>query len=130
MEVAANQLAGIITALPPKANNSNTTVPTAVITDNEQEFVLVLPVSGVQREQINVCIKDSVLYISIRKNKKHVHCGNNLCEHDCMLWRRAFALPGNADTLMTTANYNLGELVIRIPKDQSPQQDDITIYVY
>lgn len=130
MEVAANLPVEAIIALPPKTNHSSTTVPAAVITDNEREFILNIAVSGIQREQINVCIQDSVLYISVRKNKKHVHCGNNLCEHDCMLWRRAFTLPRNADTLMTTATLRLGELTVRIPKNNPAQQDDITIYVY
>jgi len=130
MEETIQFSTGSIKALPPKTNNSNIVVPDIDIKDDENGFVLTIPVAGLQREQLNVCIKDCVLYISARKNKKHIHCGNDLCEHDCMLWRSAFSLPSNADTLMTSASFNLGQLVIRIPKTHPASQDDITIYVY
>ena len=127
MPVAAQ---AFIEPLPVTVHHSDKAVPEAVIQDTAQEFILSMPVAGLQHEQIDVCIQDCILYVSARKNKKHVHCGNKLCEHDCVLWRRAFKLPEHVDTLMTSALCKLGELIIRMPKNEPASQEDVTIYVY
>lgn len=106
-------------------------IPNANISETSTEYRIVMATSGLQREDFNIEIAQSVITISAKKETTSLCCVNDRCEYDYSDWTRAFGLPADADGELARAEYQNGELTIHIPRsNNSENQSKATIYVY
>ena len=106
-------------------------IPAANISEFPSEYCIQIAVPGLQHEDFSIELKQGVIVISAQKNTETAGCINNRCEFDYHDWTRAFILPEDADAIRATATYKNGELLIRIPRDKSAENNAlVTVYVY
>lgn len=106
-------------------------IPSVNISETATEYLIVMAIPGLQRENFCIEIDQTVITISAKKETMPLSCVNDRCEYDYTDWTRAFALPDDADSLLACAVYQNGELIIHIPRsDTSENQAKATIYVY
>lgn len=114
-------------------NKSDTArlTPAANISETETEYFIIMGIPGLHREDFSIKIDKSVITIAAKKESPAFSCVNDRCEYDYTDWSRAFALPADADSLLASAEYQNGELIIHIPRsDAGENQVKATIYVY
>lgn len=105
--------------------------PAVNITETGTEYRIVIASPGMQREDFSIEMEQCVISISAKKEKVTVSCVNDRYEYDYNDWTRAFSLPDDADAMLAHAKYKNGELIIRIPRgNTSENQAKATIYVY
>ncbi len=103
------------------------------IDENATEYVVYVAVPGMQRGDFSITIGQGVLTITAVKSKDSLHCFGALQkkEEKSIQWTETIELPGDADTVMTAANYRNGELQIHIPKGEKEENNESTeIFVY
>ncbi len=106
------------------------TVPATNISESASEYIIEMAAPGLQRNDIHISVQHPVLFISAKK-KAPFRKANDRYEYNYSDWSRSFMLPDDADTLLASACYLNGELVIHIPKgDGSNKEISTTIYVY
>jgi HSP20 family molecular chaperone IbpA len=104
--------------------------PAVNIWETPALYRIVVAVPGLRREDFNIIIEQGVLSISARKEAIYNDV-QDLCEYDYTDWNRSFALPGDADAMLTHAKYANGELIIRIPRGNTTGNAATTpVYVY
>jgi HSP20 family protein len=117
-----------------QVNNAeaNTAVisPAANILESDTEYLIALAAPGLDREDFSIDIEDEVISISACHEKiKSVVTDRE--EYDLSDWTRKFALPADADPILAHAKYRNGELIIRIPRGNTIDNNTkATIYVY
>ncbi len=104
--------------------------PAANISATTDEYLIVIGVPGLYREDFSIEVKEGVIRISAQHTA--TACGSNdRREYDYTEWTRNFALPPDADTMLANAKYKNGELILHIPRGNTIEgRDTITIYVY
>jgi HSP20 family protein len=106
-------------------------IPSVNISETATEYLIVMATPGLQREDFCIEIDQTVITISAKKETIPLSCVNDRCEYDYTDWTRTFALPDDADALLTRAAYQNGELIIHIPRcNAGENQAKATIYVY
>lgn len=102
------------------------------IDENTTEYVVYVAVPGMQRGDFSITIGQGVLTITAVKSKDSLHCFGALQkEEKSIQWTETIELPGDADTVMTAANYRNGELQIHIPKGEKEENNEPTeVFVY
>jgi HSP20 family protein len=105
-------------------------LPVINMDETNGEYIIYMAMPGMRRENFGITVNQSALTISAGK-KENVQSFDDHCEYDYCGWTRSFRLPADADTVMATAAFRNGELVIHIPKaeDILPFQG-LAIYVY
>jgi HSP20 family protein len=111
--------------------NSSLIIPGVNISETTAEYIIVMAVPGLHRDDFSVEINQSVITISAKKETVPLTCVNDRCEYDYTDWTRAFSLPADADALLANATYQNGELIIHIPRSCTNEtRIKTTIYVY
>jgi HSP20 family molecular chaperone IbpA len=94
------------------------------------EYIIYMAVPGMERKDFSLIIKDRKLTISAEK-KQPVHCFSGNENFSYAHWSEVFSLPEDADTVMTAATYQNGELQIHIPKGTGVFPEEPTvIFIY
>lgn len=106
--------------------------PAVNIRENGSEYIIILAVPGMKRNEFSVEIKELALTISASHSTSENKHALRRCEFDLSEWKREILLPEDADPLLTTANYENGELRIHIPRSTPTvrEKDKIKVYVY
>ena len=106
-------------------------VPASNIAESATEYILTIAVPGFSREALHVDIDKDIITVSAAKEVPAADHMHNHCEYDYRQWKRVFTLPVDAASLMTSAMYRNGELVVRIPKGKT-ERSRFThpVYVY
>jgi len=107
-------------------------VPAVNITETATEYLLEIASPGMHREDFNIQIEQSVITISAKSERSIEDSSiTDRCEYNYTEWARAFALPEDADEVLAHAKYSNGELIIRIPRgNTSENEEKTTVYVY
>jgi len=106
-------------------------IPAANVDETHNEYILTIASPGFKRENFQVMIEKDMITIMAAKKASEQICIHDRCEYDYTRWKRAFALPDDADALLARARYKDGELIIRIPRGKTVKLSGITnIYVY
>ena len=106
----------------------NSVLPLVDIFEKDDNYVLVVSMPGVKRENIKVKIEGEVLFIF---GKINYHEKNNyeyiLNENEIGNYFRRFKLSENIDQSKIEAMYENGQLVIIMPKDEKLKARTIEI---
>jgi HSP20 family protein len=81
----------------------------------KDEYIVYVAVPGMERKDFSVSITNKLLTIKAHKCEA-LHCFTAKDEPVLAEWNETFALPDDADTVMTAAVYRNGELAIHIPR--------------
>lgn len=96
----------------------------ARFSETASEYFLIIPVPGVDQQDLSVDLAGNQIRIALRRRP-----GNRLSPFD--EWEQQIELPADADAMMTQATYRSGELCIRIPRSAAAdQQMEMKVYVY
>jgi HSP20 family protein len=107
------------------------TSPSVNIGELEEAYLITVATPGLHREDFHITTENAILSISAKKDAIQSIYINDRYEYDYSEWTRVFRLPNDADTLMTNAEYIQGELIIRIPRNESKEnKTNSIIYVY
>lgn len=105
--------------------------PAVNISETESEYIISIAAAGLQRADFKIEIEKLVITIAAKNEVNPVIMTKDRCEYDYTNWTRAFALPPDADSLLTHASYHEGELVIHVPRgNTSDNSAKATVYVY
>lgn len=90
-------------------------VPAANVDECRSEYRVTIATPGFNKKGLEVKIHSGLLFISAKREKESgwVH---DRWEYDYSSWQRVFALPSDAEALMSRARYENGELIITIPR--------------
>jgi HSP20 family protein len=91
--------------------------------ETEEEFVLSVEAPGVERDQIDLQIKNQVLYIRGQRNPCS-ELSNQVfyrLERPSGSFERQFSLPEDVDADSVQARLNEGVLTVTLPKRRRPQ---------
>jgi HSP20 family protein len=114
-----------------KSVNPVHTIPDVNISETATDYFIALATPGLHRDDFSIEIAQSVIAISGKKEIGLSTCVNDRCEYNYTDWTRAFTLPADADALLAHAEYQTGELVIHIPRNNTGENKTrTTIYVY
>lgn len=112
--------------------NQSLLLPAVNIIETTTEYLISIASPGMQREDFSITIEQCVISISVKKENEFED--NNIsdrCEYDYREWTRAFVLPEDADVVLAHAKYKNGELIIRIPRgNTSDNQAKAIVYIY
>ena len=94
--------------------------PRMDVTENENGIMIHAEVPGVDKKDINISLKDSVLTISGEKKKEEVEKDTNYYRSERVYgsFKRSFELPENVDAEKVSANYKNGILKIELSKKE------------
>jgi HSP20 family molecular chaperone IbpA len=104
--------------------------PVINVDETDEEYIIYMSMPGLRRENLGITVGKGLLTISvgIKENEKDFE---DHCDYDYYGWSRTYQLPGDADSLMTTAAFRYGELVIRIPRTEAEiHAEPLLIHVY
>jgi HSP20 family protein len=106
-------------------------VPASNIDESATEYILTIAVPGFNREALHIDIDKDIISVYAAKEVPAADHMHNHCEYDYRQWKRVFTLPVDAASLMTSAIYRNGELIVRIPKGNT-ERSRFThpVYVY
>ena len=106
-------------------------IPAANIDETVSEYILTIAAPGFSKESFEINIEANSLTVAASREPETSNRVQDLCEYDYRRWKRVFALPLNADSLMTRARYPNGELIIIIPKGEYDSSIFLhSVYVY
>ena len=94
-------------------------VPKVDIIENESAYEIHVAVPGLNKEDIKIDLKDSVLTVSGERKLEKETKENNFrsIETQYGTFSRAFTLPENVNTEKISARYNNGILELVVPKE-------------
>jgi HSP20 family molecular chaperone IbpA len=105
-------------------------LPVINVDETDEEYIIYMSMPGMRREHFGIMVGRGTLTISagIRQNERGF---DDHCDYDYCGWSRSYQLPEDADSVMTTAAFRNGELVIHIPRtDDVIHADAMLIHVY
>lgn len=106
-------------------------IPAVNIFKTATEYLIVMATPGLERENFNIGIDQSIITIAAKKETVPLSWVSDRLEYDYTDWTRAFNLPADADELLAHAQYQNGELVIHLPRNAfSENRAKAIIYVY
>jgi HSP20 family protein len=103
--------------------------PAVDIFDREDRVVIKAELPGVEKEDINVDLKDRVLTLKGQRSFENEVKEENVYRRERAhgSFQRAFTLPADLKAAMINADYKDGVLTIEIPKPEKAQPKQITI---
>jgi len=98
--------------------------PSVDVFETEEEFVLTAEVPGVERNRIDLQVKEHTLFLKGQRNpggevSQQVY---HRLERPSGVFERSFSLPGDIDPDKIRANLNEGVLTVTLPKKQRRSQ--------
>jgi HSP20 family protein len=86
----------------------------------DKEIVILAPIAGVTKEDINISLTDEVLVIKGERDQKEEVPSDNYYTKECFWgnFSRSIVLPQEADTKNISATFENNVLEIHIPKAQ------------
>ncbi len=104
--------------------------PAVNIEETPAQYLIVIAVPGLHREDFSLEIVEGILSISATKEKES-YTPNDRWEYDYSDWTRTFSLPDDSDVVLSHAKYWNGELIIRIPRGNTDENKaKAIVYVY
>jgi HSP20 family protein len=103
--------------------------PAVDIREEDQHYVLLADIPGVDREGVDITLEDGVLTVKGERTSEHDvnEAGYRRTERVHGTFMRQFTLPDTVDTANISASVDNGVLEIKIPKQDKPQPQKITI---
>lgn len=103
--------------------------PAVDIREEEQRYVLLADIPGVDREGVDITLEDGVLTVKGERTSEHDmnEAGYRRTERVHGAFMRQFTLPDTVDTANISASVDNGVLNIEIPKQEKPQPQKISI---
>lgn len=101
--------------------------PPVDIFETETEIVLLVEMPGVEKRDMEVQVKDDLLYISGKRQNEEVHTDYILRETRDLMYERVFELEEDIDRNKVTANYKAGILKISLGKKEKVKPRTIEI---
>jgi len=95
-------------------------VPAANIEEKDDEFVISIAVPGIKKDDINIEVHDNIITISSEKEETSEEEEKNYSrkEYSYNSFSRTFKLPQNVKEDKIEANYENGELILQLPKEE------------
>ncbi|HKK88301.1 MAG TPA: Hsp20/alpha crystallin family protein [Saprospiraceae bacterium] len=95
-------------------------LPATNIEETDSAFVVKMAVPGVDKDKLNVEVKDNLLIISSEMEDRQEEEEKNFTrrEYSFQSFKRSFALPDNVDEGSIKAIHQKGELVLTLPKSE------------
>jgi HSP20 family protein len=103
-------------------------IPGVNVSENENEYKLVIAAPGLEKSDFKVEIRDDMLTISAEKTKEEKEEKNgryNRREYNYSSWSRSFTLPEDVEGGKIDAKYENGELKIAIPKTAGKEKKKV-----
>ncbi|MFN7085025.1 MAG: Hsp20/alpha crystallin family protein [Burkholderiales bacterium] len=99
------------------------------VIDMEDAIVVRLELPGVAKEDCEIVVDDTTLYIQGEKHYDHEHLGGSFHLRQCAYgsFQRAIVLPHNVDAGHASAKFKDGVLIITLPKTLSIEPRRITV---
>lgn len=93
-------------------------VPGMNLVENEKSYEVSIDIPGINKEDVEISIDGNTLIITGERKKKELEEGSNLIFNESMIgkFRREIVLSDVLDQDNIEAKYELGTLVINIPK--------------
>jgi len=103
--------------------------PAVDIREEDHHYVLLADIPGVDREGVDITLEEGVLTVKgERTSERDVNeAGYRRTERVHGAFMRQFTLPDTVDTANISASVDNGVLEIKIPKQDKPQPQKITI---
>lgn len=100
--------------------NSESTLPSVNISDNEKDYELEVAAPGYQKSDFKVNVENGIMTIKAESNSEKEEHKKNYAhrEHFYSAFERRFTLPENVNETDITASYKDGVLSIIIPKKE------------
>ncbi|CAB4380773.1 HSP20-like chaperone [Rhizophagus irregularis] len=107
---------------------NNTFVPLMDVHETDDEFLFNTELPGLNKDQINVDVRDNTLTISgeTKKDKKYEKGSTHIQERSYGSFSRSISLPPNVKADDITAKFENGLLELKLPKT-APSGKKITI---
>jgi len=100
-------------------SETNTTLPSVNILENDNEFKVEVAVPGMDKKDFQIDFENDILTISSEKTQENKETSDTYSrkEYSYQSFKRSFSIPKNViDGEKISATYKNGELVIAIPK--------------
>ncbi|MFA6305215.1 MAG: Hsp20/alpha crystallin family protein [Candidatus Gracilibacteria bacterium] len=99
------------------------------IYQTEKEIIIVAPIAGVDKENINITVNEDILVIKGERTSEEQIPDENYYTKECFWgnFSRAIVLPKNADIKNISASFEKCVLEIRIPKTETETNKIIKI---
>jgi len=112
-----------------QANALRRWVPAMDLAETEDQLVLRADLPGMERDDIDIEVKDNVLTISGERKAEHEKKGEGFhrIERSFGRFSRSLGLPRGIDAKSVTANFENGVLEVRMPKPQERKATRIEI---
>lgn len=105
-------------------------LPSINVDETDEEYIIYMSMPGMRRENFGVTVGKGTLTISVGIKQNEQGFADH-CDYDYYGWSRSYQLPEDADSLMTTAAFRNGELVIHIPRTEEVIHEELLlIHVY
>lgn len=98
------------------------------ISESPDEYVIVFDAPGFRRFDFNIEIEKDILHISAAREESSV---KQAFDNPLFSWISDYELPGDAEAILTHAEWKNGELILRIPKGNTFKLvEKTTVYIY
>lgn len=99
------------------------------IFENKNEFIIIAPIAGIDREDIQIMINEDILVIKGERKYPTKVKEKDFLVKECYFgpFSRAIILPRQADLKQIKALFNKNILEIKIKKDTSPETKIVEI---
>jgi len=106
-------------------------MPRVNIKDNEEELSLVFEIPGMNKEDIKVALKDSVLTVSGKREFTEEEKEENYVRSEIRTgsFERSFTLPETVDAEMISADYKNGMLTVKLAKKEEVKPKEIDVKI-
>lgn len=102
------------------------TTPVMNMTEEDGSFIIDLVVLGMDKENIDISVKDRVLTVTGHKEKQ-ADMRYKICEYDVSRFVRSITLPHGVDTEKIEASFDRGILRIVMPAEDKANSVNIEI---
>jgi HSP20 family protein len=111
------------------SNGSRRWIPPMDLAETDEQLVLRADLPGLEREDLEIQVKDNVLTISGERRAEHEDRkeGYHRVERSFGRFSRSLDLPDGIDASAVTAEFNRGVLEVRIPKPEERQPTKVQI---
>lgn len=105
--------------------------PSVDISENDESIVINAEIPGMNKEDINVSVKNDTLTIKGEKKKEREEEDENyhVVERSYGRFQRSFTLPDNVKSDEINANYKDGVLNITIPKTEEATSKEVKVNI-
>jgi len=97
------------------------TIPSMNLSETKDGYKVSVELPGINKENIDVSLRDNVLSIDAEKSEKDVDKGENFYRQECSYgsYHRSIRMPNNIKSDSMEAKYKNGVLVISVKKDET-----------